>query len=229
MENGNWKEMVLSPERAAFLAELNAIHVVLDIAIFETPSNREFFAGEFSAAAAKAGMDIFQERILERYRFLGVNYLTRQCFQIEVTDEPTGKRISWEDFLGPFFDLETGEIRAKSDFSAPVERWFERNGLEEGDACTYALVDALLDPPYGIRLDGGEETAKKQLVHRFLKLVLGYDAVAGSFEALPLVMAWSTDWSNYFEAGKEWWGAFYWTILLEEKQEIIVIGASATD
>ena len=66
-------------------------------------------------------------------------------------------------------------------------------------------------------------------MHRFLKLVLGYDAVAGSFEALPLVMAWSTDWSNYFEAGKEWWGAFYWTILLEEKQEIIVIGASATD
>ena len=78
MENGNWKEKVLSPERAAFLTELNAIHVVLDIAIFETPSNREFFAGEFSAAAAKAGMDIFQERILERYRFLGVNYLMEE-------------------------------------------------------------------------------------------------------------------------------------------------------
>lgn len=226
---GNWKEKVLSPERAAFLAELKAIHVALDIAIFETPSNREFLAAEFSAETAKAGMDIFQERILERYRFLGVNYLTRQCFQIEVTGEPTGKRISWEDLLGPFFDLETGEIRAKSDFSEPVERWFLRNGLEEGDQCTYGLVDALLDPPYGIGLERGDEAAKKQLVHRFLKLVLGYDAVTGSFESLPQIFSWSTDWSNYFEAGKEWWGAFYWTILLEEKQEIIVIGASTTD
>jgi hypothetical protein len=229
MKNGHWKEKVLSQERADFLVELKAIHAALDIAIFEAPSNSEFHAAEFSAAAAKAGMGIFQQRILERYRFLGVNYLTRQCFQIELTGEPTGKKISWEDLLGPFFDLETGEIRPKSDFSAPVEQWFLRNGLEEGDQCTYGLVDALLDPPYGIRVTDTDGSTKKQLVHRFLKLVLGYDAVVGSFESLPLIFSWSTDWSNYFEAGKEWWGAFYWTILLEDKQEIIIIGASATD
>jgi hypothetical protein len=229
MENGNWREKVLSPERAAFLAELEILHAALDIAIFDVPKDLDIDLAEFSSEAAVAGMEVFQERVLDRYRFLGVDFKTQKCFQINITNAPDGKKIDWEDLLGPFLDLETGEIRPKSDFSAPVEKWFERNKLQEGDAFTYGLVDALLDPPYGIRLQNDNAEARKQLVHRFLKLVLGYDVEAGSFESFPFIMKWSTDWSNYFEAGKEWWGAFYWTILLEEKEEIIVIGASATD
>ena len=226
---GQWNQKVLSQERAGFLGELEIIFAALDIVIFDVPRDLDIDLAEFSCEAAIAGMKVFQERVLKRYRFLGVDFKTQQCFQINITDAPNGKKIEWEDLLGPFLDLETGEIRPKSDFSAPVERWFERNGLEEGDACTYGLADALLDPPYGIRLQNDSAEARKQLVHRFLRLVFGYNVIEGSFESLPYIMKWSTDWSNYFDAGNEWWGAFYWTILLEERQEIIVIGASATD
>jgi len=43
------------------------------------------------------------------------------------------------------------------------------------------------------------------------------------------VYSWSTDWSNYFDAGREWWGAFYWTVFSAETKLLTTIGASATD
>ncbi|MEM7030297.1 MAG: hypothetical protein AAF629_12075 [Chloroflexota bacterium] len=43
------------------------------------------------------------------------------------------------------------------------------------------------------------------------------------------VYRWSTNWSNYFEAGLEWWGAFYWTVYAPETRLLTTIGASATD
>lgn len=43
------------------------------------------------------------------------------------------------------------------------------------------------------------------------------------------IFSWSTDWSNYFEAGHEWWGAFFWTIRWAGSNRFVVIGASTTD
>ena len=55
---------------------------------------------------------------------------------------------------------------------------------------------------------------------------------ASIFGPVPLaceVYSWSTDWSNYFDAGNEWWGAFYWTVRPINSNLIVVIGASTTD
>ncbi|MBO4314063.1 MAG: hypothetical protein J5838_07185, partial [Desulfovibrio sp.] len=43
------------------------------------------------------------------------------------------------------------------------------------------------------------------------------------------VFEWSTDGSNYFDAGHEWWGAACWSIYDDSLDRYVVITASATD
>ncbi|MDO4489201.1 MAG: hypothetical protein Q4B67_08975 [Eubacteriales bacterium] len=43
------------------------------------------------------------------------------------------------------------------------------------------------------------------------------------------VYKWSTDWSEYFEPGLEWWGAACWSIYDKTLGRYVVIMASATD
>lgn len=43
------------------------------------------------------------------------------------------------------------------------------------------------------------------------------------------VYRWNDDFSDYFEAGKEWWGTGLWTAFDENTKVMVVIGASLTD
>lgn len=43
------------------------------------------------------------------------------------------------------------------------------------------------------------------------------------------VYEWSTDWSNYFDDGHEWWGAACWSIYDRSLNRYVVILASTTD
>ena len=43
------------------------------------------------------------------------------------------------------------------------------------------------------------------------------------------IFEWTTDWSNYFEAGHEWWGAACWSVYDKNMSRYVVIMASATD
>lgn len=43
------------------------------------------------------------------------------------------------------------------------------------------------------------------------------------------VFSWSTDWSDYFDDGHEWWGAACWSVYDAETERYVVIMASATD
>ena len=43
------------------------------------------------------------------------------------------------------------------------------------------------------------------------------------------VYRWNDDFSNYFDAGKEWWGTGLWTIYDDYEGTVVVIGASLTD
>ncbi|MCR4949808.1 MAG: hypothetical protein K6A40_00630 [Solobacterium sp.] len=43
------------------------------------------------------------------------------------------------------------------------------------------------------------------------------------------VWQWTTDWSNYFEAGHEWWGTACWSVYDPDLKRYAVIMASATD
>ncbi|MBQ6373324.1 MAG: hypothetical protein IJJ45_02430 [Clostridia bacterium] len=43
------------------------------------------------------------------------------------------------------------------------------------------------------------------------------------------VYEWTTDWSNYFDDGHEWWGAACWSIYDRRTDRYVVIMAEATD
>lgn len=43
------------------------------------------------------------------------------------------------------------------------------------------------------------------------------------------VYRWNDDFSNYFDAGTEWWGTGLWTVASIKTGLIVVIGASLTD
>lgn len=43
------------------------------------------------------------------------------------------------------------------------------------------------------------------------------------------IYEWTTDWSNYFEAGHEWWGTACWSIYDRRMNRYAVIMAAATD
>lgn len=47
-------------------------------------------------------------------------------------------------------------------------------------------------------------------------------------EALE-VYEWTTDWSNYFDDGHEWWGAACWSVYDRSLNRYVVIMASTTD
>jgi hypothetical protein len=79
---------------------------------------------------------------------------------------------------------------------------------------------AFFHPPYRLLCSDGES---EQLFDKINAFVLG-SAPAGCE-----IFSWSTAWSNYFDAGKEWWGAFYWTVRPAKSDRLYVIGASSTD
>ena len=43
------------------------------------------------------------------------------------------------------------------------------------------------------------------------------------------VFEWTTDWSNYFDDGHEWWGAGCWSVYDRSLNRYVVIMASTTD
>ena len=79
---------------------------------------------------------------------------------------------------------------------------------------------AFFHPPYGLC---GSDHEKECLFDGINAFILGSNPTDCE------IFSWSTDWSNYFDAGKEWWGAFYWTVCATGSDSIVVIGASSTD
>ena len=58
--------------------------------------------------------------------------------------------------------------------------------------------------------------------------VLGDIVVEKGTERL-VVYQWSTDWSNHFDDGHEWWGAACWSVYDPAMDRYAVLFASTTD
>lgn len=99
---------------------------------------------------------------------------------------------------------------------AKAERIDSVSFLQEGrtDSTTYRY--AFLNTPH--KTGYGEDDYDK------INSVL----FPGGAETLE-VYEWTTDWSNYFDAGHEWWGAACWSIYDRSLDRYVVIMASTTD
>ncbi|MEM7332416.1 MAG: hypothetical protein AAF490_10005 [Chloroflexota bacterium] len=126
-----------------------------------------------------------------------------QFFRIEQDETKlTGQAISFREFWGS--NRVEKKMMGPNSWSIPNVDGYKR---------------AFFLPPYS--LSGWEDF--DQLFEEINFLLFGIEPERW------IIYQWSTNWSNYFEAGHEWWGAFYWTVYSPETNFLTVIGASATD
>ena len=102
--------------------------------------------------------------------------------------------------------LSAGEVRALA----------ERSG---------ALRQAFLDPPYRTKLEAKDFRDWLAMLHVLPDEELDVVDWVGNPDQEP---ARST-WSDYFDAGKEWWGIWCLTVFNPARRTLCVIAASTTD
>jgi hypothetical protein len=190
-------------ELRSLLARFETAGGVLDYIFLEQP-----FAGHPQAChrtAALLGIAEIDRRLaMWAVRNASSEYPSESFFRIHWDETKlAGEPVSFSTFWG------TDDVEAKS----------------IGDrAWSIPSIDgyktAFFHPPYGLH---GSPSEKAELFDGINHYVLG--AMPGGAE----FFSWSTNWSNYFEAGHEWWGAYYWTIRPAESNAIVVVAASSTD
>jgi hypothetical protein len=152
--------------------------------------------------------------------------------------ENSGIKISSRDFLGPQFDLSTSKpiIKGVKKFynayfyydtdedeknTINFNKIIQQFEFRETDGISGAFCGAFLNPPHLVRI--GDNIFEHGMY--FLDFC---DLLFSDFMKIE-VYKWSVDSSNYFEAGKEWWGAHFWTIYNPTKKIYISAVASTTD
>jgi hypothetical protein len=129
-----------------------------------------------------------------------------QFFRVRLAHTtPSGVPVSFSDFWGTD-DVVPGE-NAPPTWCVPA-----RDGYKP----------AFFHPPYGLGLSHEVSLPLFEAINREL---FGDDLSRPDLQ----VYSWATDWSNYFDAGHEWWGAFLWTVYSPATGLVTAIGASSTD
>ena len=197
------REVDFPDELAALLEKYESSGGVLDFVLLETKDKG--ISDELHRAAAIKGIAAIDRR-LEQWA------IERQCdeYPIEMffrlhwaPEKLVGKRVPFVKFWGTD-NVERVQI-SPSAWSIP-----NVDGLKT----------AFFHPPHSLR---GSEREQSELFSEIILRLFG-DGLEDAE-----VYSWSTDWSNYFDAGHEWWGAFFWTIHPADSDRFIVIGASTTD
>lgn len=223
------RKQAISPERKHFLKELIDLRVPLDIVIFDVEGAANLDGDRACQEAAIEGMKTILLRNYADLDRLHQQAEIQKMYQAKIYGGPIGKRITIEKLLGPFYTIENRVVRRAALELKEIRAWEKLHGPKEGGAIRFGFVDAMLTPPYGIALEADDWEGREALVGRFLLQFLRYDAMTGTLAEPLHTMSWSTDWCTYFDVGNEWWGSFLWTILLRDRAEIVVIGASASD
>lgn len=136
---------------------------------------------------------------------------------------PEGELIDWQSFCGPM----PRPYRTPTASGGLSQRWSLE--LPAGGGAP-GFFYALFMPPYDVRKPQGETAIAQMLKDwrmRYFGELLHVQHMADA-QALRVVR-WRTDWSNYFEPGHEWWGAFCWTLHDHRNGQITVIKAASTD
>jgi hypothetical protein len=119
----------------------------------------------------------------------------------------TGQRVAFSTFWGTD-DVELKPLGGRA-WSIPTA-----DGLVDGYKTSF------FHPPHGL---GGSNEERAVLFANINRRILGTAPESAE------IFSWSTDWSNYFDAGHEWWGAFFWTVRASGSPRFVAIGASSTD
>ena len=133
-------------------------------------------------------------------------------------DESSGRPISRAEFLGSKRIVRTAEVASSSRLTG-ADWQLSCPGREVWE-CEAGFVDAFAEPPYTVRFDFDE------LMDVFARFQRDY--LFGLCDDLR-VLTWPTHWSSFFDAGREWWGEYLWTVAAPGGSKVTAIAASATD
>jgi hypothetical protein len=194
------------PELDALLARFDAAGGVIDYVFLEEPPGGA--PCDSHRAAALSGMAEI-DRHLEQWalRNTSAKYPIEMFFRVRWDESKlTGEPIRFSTFWGAD-DVEPKPLGDRA-WSIPNVDGYKT---------------AFFHPPYGLFGLKDSPAEQAQLFASINRYVLGPEPERAEF------FSWSTDWSNYFQAGHEWWGAFYWTIRPADSQRMVVVAASSTD
>ena len=140
----------------------------------------------------------------------------------------SGKEISVQDFMGWQYEevsrriILSGEKLYNQYFYYDDKEVPEKAvAMTEEDLKKEAFAYAFFQPPYSFMITKSN-FEKGNFFLDFCRLLF---TDISQIE----VYKWSTDSSNYFDEGKEWWGAFFWTVYNPYWDRYIGILASTTD
>ncbi|RQO45606.1 hypothetical protein DBV14_23605 [Variovorax sp. KBW07] len=92
------------------------------------------------------------------------------------------------------------------------------------------FCQAFGDPPYGLRV--ADEAERAQLFPRFCLctgLLPDERVTVLDWVGDPQREPWRSTWSTYFDAGKEWWGIWCFTVWNPKRRTLATLIASQTD
>ncbi|HSH04625.1 MAG TPA: hypothetical protein VLL52_19090 [Anaerolineae bacterium] len=134
-------------------------------------------------------------------------------------DQIYGRQLTLNQFLGSYFHHPTQALIIQNENNQYHPATNEQQQLPI-PAKTEGYAYAFSHPPYPIRL---KPATLNQYFHQI------NDILFGSLTTTLEIYEWAGPWSNYFEPGFEWWGAYLWTIYNPQRRQIATIAASATD
>lgn len=221
------------------IEEFNKLGGMVDFKLFEpkgnlTPYHDHYEVAKNTILELANDSEIYFQNLAKKLR-----RSRDECFKMTVDIdklENSGVEISLREFLGPQYDIvankpiirgmhyllnsyfyyDTIEMRGNELEFYEMERDFE---LIDTDRMKKRFSGAFFDwhPSIG------------DTVYEHGKYFIDFcDLLFSDFSKLE-IYTWSKDCSNYFNAGKEWSGAFFWTIYNPIKNIYIGVTASTTD
>jgi len=197
------REVLPEPELANLLATFDACGGVLNYIFLEAYTEESLET--LHRAAALAGMAAIDRRLMQWAETHASTERPIEMFFKLSWDETklTGRQISLWEFWG------TDDVEPKC---------LGENAWSIPNVDGYKT--SFFHPPYNFRGSAVERLLCFNGLNRY---------ILGDVPERAEIFSWSTDWSNYFEAGHEWWGAFWWTIRPAGLLRFVVVGASSTD
>jgi hypothetical protein len=122
----------------------------------------------------------------------------------------------WHALLKNEYDLDISIDKSKMKATQiDAKDFFDVSSNSDGSIAK-SYLDMFLNPPHGTPYTVEDFNNLNDLLF------------PNGFNELD-IFDWSTDWSNYFDDGNEWWGARCVSIYDKSLNRFVVIGASATD
>jgi hypothetical protein len=199
-------------EQKKFLEHLSGIGVELETIIFKVE---------------QIPIDVY--KLSKEVAIKSMTILNGELNLLSPEENLHGTEINFHDFIGNGFNFETSELKL---FTYDENRKVIYHNTETG------FAQALLNPPHGLHFTKDSNFASDSyknidtifytnIIQDYLKIILNVSNV-NNINNLRII-SWSDNWSNYFDAGKEWWGTFCWTIYDNRNNTIKFLVASSTD